>query len=661
MTDASPLPLLVIRLWPDHHNDPACLEELLALLRRQRACCDEVWFCTELGFPTLDRHAESAARMAAAARRFQAEGILAGIQIANTLGHGDGPFAAEGANWRRMVGPDGRQTPLCFCPRDARLGEYVAALTRLYAAWGPSSIWIDDDLRMNNHSPVVYGCFCADCVGQFGRRQGRQWQAPDLWAAMAASDGGPLRAEWIRFGQESLAQVARTITQAARAVAPACRMGLQHCGHEWGLYNGSDWMPVFRSLDDDKGLSVGSRPGGGFYTDHAPRGMLLKAMETARQIARTAPPVTLVSPEVENFTHTAMGKTPGGTVLESTLNFALGANGMTYAVLCSAHEPTAWYEGILGRIAAWRPFWLAMLADMTGSLPGGLDVAYSRDHAANAARTRRPAAWAQIDLSQAYQLMTLGLPLCPDSPAACASLLHVQAADGLSPAEVGRLLAGGVLMDGAAAARLVERGLGDELGVKLRKVERVVSFEQFTDDPLNGGAAGHVWRQYFTSAEVYELEPTAKSARVMGQYLDPAKRLGAAATVATQTASGGRVVIFGYNGYEPVVSAARRGQILAAADWVSRGRLPAILTTPAQVALVPRVTPEGVCRGVFVLNISIDVTDELTLRVRNWPGRSAVCRYPDRPEAPVQVEENEVEATLRLPPMPAWSCLWLAP
>ena len=52
-----PLPFLVIRLWPKHHTDPALLEELLAALRRQRACCDEVWLCTEIGFPTLQRHA----------------------------------------------------------------------------------------------------------------------------------------------------------------------------------------------------------------------------------------------------------------------------------------------------------------------------------------------------------------------------------------------------------------------------------------------------------------------------------------------------------------------------------------------------------------------------------------------------------------------------
>ena len=274
MSNDTPLPLLVIRLWPKHHNDPALLEELLAALRRQRACCDEVWLCTEAGFPALQQHAESAGRMAEAARRFRAKGILAGIQIANTLGHGDVPVCTEGVDWRRMVGPDGREAPLCFCPRDGRLHEYLAAMTRLYAAWGPSSIWIDDDLRMHNHSPVAYGCFCPECLGRFADRQGRTWTAGELWSALAAPDGGPLRQAWTGFGQESLAEIARVIAEAAHAVAPLCRMGLQHCGHERGLYEGPVRRAVFGALGAPTGRPVGSRPGGGFYTDHQPREML---------------------------------------------------------------------------------------------------------------------------------------------------------------------------------------------------------------------------------------------------------------------------------------------------------------------------------------------------------------------------------------------------
>jgi hypothetical protein len=57
----NPFPFSIIRLWPQHHKDPAELNELLAALKRNRHACDEVWYATEIGLKR-NRYAEEILR-----------------------------------------------------------------------------------------------------------------------------------------------------------------------------------------------------------------------------------------------------------------------------------------------------------------------------------------------------------------------------------------------------------------------------------------------------------------------------------------------------------------------------------------------------------------------------------------------------------------------
>jgi hypothetical protein len=656
-------PFIVMRLWPDHHNSRRTLDELIRLLKRHPPGCDEVWFCTEAGFPPLAVHRRSAERMARAAATMRAAGFLPGVQIANTLGHADGCLRADGIRWQRIVGHDGRTARMSHCPRAPGLHAYLRAMVRAYAAWQPSSVWIDDDLRMQYHMPVAHGCFCEACVAAFAQAgaaagERRPGERESLVKALLAPGGGALRLAWTQFNQASLASVARTVAMAVHDVAPACRLGLQHAGPEWGLYNGPDLREVFATLAEVSGRPVGSRPGGGFYTDHRPREMLNKGYTVARQAARVPACVSTVCPEIENFTHTAMGKTPHGTVVESTLDLALGCNALSYAILCSGHERMAWYEALLARIAQWRPFWERFVAHNAGTVPGGLEVKYGERHAARPLRAGEGfAAWTEVNLDRLYQWSTFGLPLCAGRQGACGVLLCAKVVDGLNDAELREILAGGVLADGEALTRLQERRVGRLLGVRARPALPSDAFERFTADPLNGPHGGHLWKQYpfGASSPYFRLEPTSARARILGTYLSPGGEPTAPATVAVETGLGGRLVVLGANGWEHVVSSARRAQILAAADWISRGRLPVLVETSAQVAVVPRVDEQGGLRSVTFLNVGLDSAPPLSVRLRGVAGPTARWMEPGRRARTLALRGGTRERRLLVPSLPAWS------
>lgn len=658
-------PFMIIRLWPDHHKSEKLFNDLLKALRRYRRACDEVWFCTEVGFPALEAHRRSAELMAGAAEYVRQAGFGAGLQIANTIGHADVlMWPSDGITWRGMVGHDGVKAQHSGCPRDPALRDYTRQMIQAYAEWQPDSIWLDDDLsRMNNHVPVYYGCFCAECMKAFGKTGGRHWTSREaLVKAIGNYDDSGVRLAWMEFCQQSMASLAQVVAEAVHAIAPACRMGLQHAGHENGsLYNGHDHAPIFQALADSSGLPVGSRPGAGFYRDHAPREMILKAYDLGRQAARVPKCVSQVCAEVENFSHIALGKTPHGTAVESMLDLALGCNSLSYAVVCSNHESMDWYGGILKNLAAWRPFFEEFATANRDTVPGGLHVAYGMSHAQRKLHpNEKPFAWAGISFNDMYLMATMGLPLTPHPGSACGSILTAKAIEGLSDDEIDSLLAGGLFMDGAAAWRLQDRGFGPKMGVAVELRDND-SFEYFTADSLNGEYSGHVWQIVFSCqgpVRSFALKPLTKRARVLGEYRAPTGASGAM-TMVTETANGGRVAVFGYNGFEAVVSTARRHQILAAADWVSRGKLPVLIHTAVQVVAVPRVDRRGVLKGILLLNASLDQTPPIVMNVRNPAGKSAHLITPTGRGKLSTKQVGKNEQMLRLPRIKPWSVAWV--
>ena len=658
-------PFIVIRLWPEHHKNLDLLKELLSAFKRQRGCCDEVWFCTEIGSPNLEAHRESARQMQIAAKLVREAGILPGLQVANTLGHGDSAQRpSEGIAWRTMVGHDGRTSKMCHCPRDPRLHAYLGQMMRAYAAFQPSSVWIDDDLRMANHFPLRAVCYCDGCLAEFSRLTEREWTRGNLVQSLASAEDQDLRQSWGRFNQESLAMTGGAIAEAVHAVAPACRMGLQHA--IGGPYVGGDLKGIFDTMSRATGHPAGSRPGGGYYIDHAPRQVIDKAYEVAQQIAQLPDEVDRICPEIEDYPHLSMGKTPHGVVIESTLDLAIGCNSLSYAILCSALETPDFYETILERIAKWRPFWERMMRVNETSVPAGVRPAYDLHSAREPFAFDDPNfAFRGTILTPLFRLTTMGLPVCIGSSGATASLLHANAIPSLSDEQIREVLRGGVMMDGSALHCLQERGLGPLVGARAVWPAALDSCEKLTADPINGEFAGRTWKQFLTGEprthEVFQLEDLGAESRVLGQYINVRGQQRGVASAAFETELGGRVAIFGYQGWQPVVNAARRHQLLAAADWVSRGRLPVIVETPAQVMVVPRVDAEGRLRGVLLLNVTIDRSPPLRLRLRGTQEGKWAWAMPDSADVNLSAEVMENEIGVATPALAPWSAAALIP
>jgi hypothetical protein len=652
----------MIRLWPRHHLFQTDLDELIESLRKTPGSCDEVWFCTAWGFPSLDTHRVHADRIVTASQRLRELGISAGLQIANTLGHGASPlFPEEGADWPLLTGAKGETEFPTPCPRSIEIHRYTDQVSRIYAAVGPSSVWIDDDLRMNNHGSIRHGCFCASCLRDFSGEIGRAFSREELVAELHAPVAGDLRSRWTRFNGVSLGMIAQTIARAFHEISPDTRLAYQQLEHENCLDSGPDWNSIYDVLANESGHTTGARLGSGFYTDHAPRQMIRKSFWMARQISRLAKSVEQICPEVENFTHNRYGKSPHGTVVESSLYLAMGCNSLSYSILCSDHEPASYHQILLEKIGSYRPFWESYLRASGSSVPAGVEVVLGGDHVRRVVgASEEPFAWARIDLDRIYQMAALGIPFCASPRGATTSILHAEAVEGLSDAELKSLLGRGVMMNGTAAFRVQERGFGQLLGVRVSRIPRVDVYERVSSDPLNGLFAGKNWMLWLDSgSQAYRLEPLNDSVRSLGDYISPSGENAGIATSLAENDEGGRVAIFGYFDWVSDPSSARRNQYLAAADWTSRVRLPVIIHTEAQVMVVPRVDDLGRLVSVFLLNVSIERLPSLELEFRG--ALSETCRWitPEANCVELQSRERLGAILCQTPPLAPWSCAFI--
>ena len=379
-------------------------------------------------------------------------------------------------------------------------------------------------------------------------------------------------------------------------------------------------------------------------TDHAPRDMVGSALLFAAVRGQG-------TATIDNLRHCASGKTAHGLCVESMLYLAYGANSLEFDLTGYAHEPMAWYANTyMSELTLWRPFFQAYVRYNAETKPGGVLPFCGKEGKPELAGT----------LKAADALAPAGLPMCPGSPWPVCYLLNAESVKSMAAADIQRVLSGSVVLDGGAVAQLQARGYG--AAMQMTAVPREPdAVEVFTDDELNVNRVGYVWSPAAAKAETFALYPSNEAARVIGRYQQADGKTAEAASVLSESPQGGRVAALGFAGFGGEVSAARRRQLLLAADWVAQNRLPVLVETVSQAVVVPRVTMAGDLRSVTVLNATIDTQPPLTLRLRGCPDGLERMEWVTPKEKPVTVAVRweAKDALVTLPAVGPWQIGWL--
>ena len=349
-------PVMMLRLRPTNTQTQEAWDKTFAIIKENPGCCDQVWFSTGMGYLSEEWHADKVARIGKAMDQLQSIGISSALQFQMTIGHGDkfgygNEELYSEMTWTGWTGSTGVEARFCSCPRHPGFLNHLRMISRMYASLKPSYIWVDDDLRYDNHKPASLdshiGCWCDGCIEEFNSQTGGTWSRKSLSLAL---DSNPVLYEkWHSFCEESLCTIAATISEEVHSVSPATKMAFQAKKEDFVVPHVSRILAV---MHEKTGLPVGYRPGTGPRFDmESPSCQIVKSMQSARFIDLIGNPsyVDIWCPEIETWPRVYGSRTGQGVLIEGFTALAYGLNSVSMFIMAADMEEPQLYSRTLLR------------------------------------------------------------------------------------------------------------------------------------------------------------------------------------------------------------------------------------------------------------------------------------------------------------------------
>lgn len=611
----------------------ARFDELMALIEEHRGVTDEVTVFTSETHPplpmeTIRSRLEVLARRMSAVRKL---GYRTGINILATIGHHEEnlPNSLAG-DFTPMTDIEGNVCRGSFCPNDERFREYIRELYRLTVAAGPDYIWIDDDVRLYGHMPIVPGCFCDTCLAMYEQMCGTRYTRPSLKAAFtagSADDRYRARTSWLAFNRRTLRRLFELIESTVHALKPGMPLGFMTGDRFFEGYDIDTWAQV---LAGPKGAEVMWRPGGGFYNDDRLGELVEKAHAIGRQVALLPESVVSIQSEIENFPYQRLKKAACVVALEAAAHQAAGCTGVAFNVLSMYDEPLDEYRPLVAALRDARPFYDLLARTFGRSKPQGLWAAWNKDSFVAAgldvADWLRPD-WA-VMVGSAGEIHQNGIPAAYGMEGGQVTALTGNAPRAFSDADLKTILSRGVYLDGPALSCLNAMGYGQYTGFTVETMYDKDCIEELLAHPLNEPFVSRRRdnRQSFLwwNVPAAALVPTAAAARPISRLIDyTGKEVAPCGSGVFENALGGRVCAAGYFPWTFLQNLSKASQIKTVFRWLSKDTLPAYVASYHKINLWVR-EPKRESLAAALNNASMDPAENVELQLRTNKDRITV-------------------------------------
>lgn len=595
---------------------------LLDMFEKYKGVTDEITFFTSETHPPLpldviQRRAEILAQRMTAAR---ALGYRSGINLLATVGHHNENLANSlDAPYTRMTDLGGGTCQGSFCPNDEGMRGYIADVYKALATANPDYIWIDDDVRLFGHMPILCGCFCDNCLAIFEKECGKKhdraslreaFNQPDLKAKLE------IRNAWLDHNRKTLVRLFTLIENTVHAIKPGLPLGFM-TGERF--FEGFDFDTWAETLAGPARSEVYWRPGGGNYTDEWPDGTAQKAHQIGRQIALLPTSVTCIESEIESFPYQRLRKSAHVTAMEAAAYIAGGCTGAAYNVLAMYAEPLDDYEPLVAKLRDVRPFLDRMAHELARTPATGLHTGWCK----NSFAANNPSGdWLSgpannTGTGHGDGLYVLGIPPAYNAAYARVTALSGDTALAYTDAEIRRMLSGGVYLDPEALNRLNDMGYAKYTGFTVERTVDRDSMEEFTEHELNAGLVGRRrdCRQSFWHAPAAVFAPASDTCRSLAHLIDYTYEEVAPCCLGVfENELGGRICVSGYYPWIQLHGFAKAAQFKAIMRWLSRDTLPAYVASFHRANLWVRVRDNGAI-AMALLNASLDPAEKLELNV----------------------------------------------
>ena len=540
-------------------------------------------------------------------------GVVFSINPWVTLVHRDQgrDISAIHPDVQSMVGHDGAECKTCSCPISDGWRNITRELWHRYASTEPDVLWVEDDIRLLNHSPVDYGCFCPLHIKEFSRRIGRNVTREELVKAILAPGEPHLwRSEWLDLNRELANDTVAFIERTVHEVSPNTKLGLMCSGPNSHALEGRDWASFTRSLAGNQQLVA--RPSLGVYSEHGMRDIYYSASSLRSTLHCLGPGINIQT-ELENFTFSTYAKSATTTFNQLALSFIYGADGVTMNLFDHLGTPLD-VTPEFGMIIREKKAFLNSLADRCR---GGKSLGIRLIHNAEGSRHIKLQENADYtDLFPEGQAWTtalepMGFPVSYNDSAVTA--VNGQVLRGLPDTKIKELLSGGIIMDLSALRTLIDMGYGEYVGVSIKR-EFLKNSEPLAAEEYFEPEFGGEQRKYLTMFMggrmlLAEIVP-ASGAKVISRLVDADTNPCYPFATAFENSLGGRVAVYpvefdsGIFAYPAFLNPYRKQQLENIVRWLGRG--PAPLQVSGGVYPLPFVVDHEDYSIVGAFNLSLD-------------------------------------------------------
>lgn len=578
-----------------------------------------------------------------------------GINQLSTLGHGDEDRQGTRANQGRLMRSiDGKETPGNYCPRcTIWRNEYVAPAYQALAAAKPDFIWIDDDVRLENHGPGMdFNCFCDNCFAELKKYftfDGTLDEFRDFFDKGADVEAlRSRRLKMLQWNRTVISDFIAFIEQNVHAVDPKIVLGRMDFTEYWS----ADRVRQAEILRGPEKLPVYWRPGGYVYDDFRPTELLDKADNLGMIAAELPDFVQSIPAEIENFPYRHAVKSNCITCLESSVYCAVGCTGVALNIVGSPKwSALANYEELMLALKKQKPF-NDRLVSLTGNTPlsgvwDGFDSDYFLGNAVHAPHwISRPEMNAGC---MRNGLNMIGLPRNYQAEHACVAVLGATQAAALSETTLMALFAKGLYLDADAVDILNERGFNRYIGFRTGAHFDHDTIETSLPHHLNPEPFQYNIRQSFwhNTATALELPENAEVLTKLVDYHD--NLLASCGSAVWGNELGGRIYATGYGAWEFPGYWPKLHQLHAIFRYLANDQLDAeVEDGRIRSAVWSRRKTDGNL-VVCVLNISLDSVTDLPIRLQTTANKLRVIRSGKTDECITPVSRDDQFAIFRLP------------
>ena len=386
-----------------------------------------------------------------------------------TVGHADrGRRAAEILpGVQTLVDISGKEAIGCACPLSVVWQEHTKAVWTLYAETNPYVIWIEDDIRSMGHGAANSLCFCSLHLKRFWKIIGKEVTREEVASAILQQETPhPWRKLYLDMQSDIMIDTVKMLAKTIHAKSPDTCIGLMSSGGRNHTQEGRRWQEFAHAVADGKQLF--SRPPTATYQEFSIRDNYY-ASDSFLLTRSLMPQDTIEQTEIDNWNFTRYAKSVTFTGLELETSAAFGAPGSNLNLY--DHEGTLMKEEpTMGKLLKDKKPRLDALATIhTGAKRfRGVQLLFSPDYGR---LVHLPPNATFSDLAEPgcqfmYHLNMHGFPVVyTDEPCRVAVGQSIR---GYSDDALQRMLGKGqgIFLDAEAVMVLLDRGLGDFIGVR---------------------------------------------------------------------------------------------------------------------------------------------------------------------------------------------------